>query len=900
MLESSLAAALHFTLEFAGFVVATGAAVLVASRSELLPGRALGRFTAAGGFLVLALVSVLHGASFIRADADTALIALRAVGWVVIGLAIAGAQPVAASSAVIASGKPILFAPAGASLFAGLAAAARARSHHALNRMAVAAAITAAAEALIAITRSTVVEDASGSRLLYAAHGLRFLGYLTLCAWLWTVVQRSVKSRFIAAIAALLVVVVLALSTTLTAVISNNIEAEGLARVRTQLTAALRDIEDQEEDLGAFLADLNTSADFDQAVNSGALEQTAVELAGSETLDLDFFGFVSDRATVLAGDGPATSASRVGPLGPTQRAALLESSVVAQARDAGRAFVGVGALRNQSAAVLAAVPVGSGRRETVVLAGRYLDGSTIEEVSARVDPARASLFIDGRPVVSALDTVPPLPAFVRDQPPSTIVTRQQQLHADELFSAFARLESRDGDVIFALSAPSEVVSDTRQDLTRAMFLAALAVGGIALILAWLSGRRITRPIRKLTVTADAVASGDLSARAPVSGEDELGLLGTTFNDMTSSLVRKTEEEQALRNRIETIIQSMADGLVAVDNRGRILAFNIEAELLSGVRAEDALGSSVGDVLDVRDARGEAMTLPIHSLTEGAVGGVYMARRLGPPVPVAITTAVLHDEDGAVAGGVAVIRDMSREHELEKLKGEFLSNISHELRTPLTPIKGYAEILSRSGVPEQRMVHFARGILDATQKLERIVALLVDYASIEAGKLAPRASSVDVGSIVESLAAEWGKRAPRHEFQTSISPHLPLASGDERLLKRTLEEVVDNAVKFSPGGGKVRLEARSATNGMDGGARVEVSVSDNGIGIAPEDLPTIFSDFHQLDSSETRTYGGLGLGLAFVQRIVQAHQGEVTVDSTPNAGTRLTIVIPAAGDGRVGV
>jgi two-component system sensor histidine kinase VicK len=340
---------------------------------------------------------------------------------------------------------------------------------------------------------------------------------------------------------------------------------------------------------------------------------------------------------------------------------------------------------------------------------------------------------------------------------------------------------------------------------------------------------------------------------------------------------------------------MADGLVAVDADKKVLAFNVEAEVLTGVPSDEAIGKSVDDVLDVRDAQGEKVTLPVYKLGAGSVGGVYLMRRIGSPIAVAVTSAVLKDDEDVVFGGVAVVRDMSREHELERMKSEFLQNISHELRTPLTPIKGYAELLSLREMAPEKTKRFAGGILESTERLERIVGLLVDFSAMESGRLAPRSRPVDVGSLVESLAREWGSRSEKHRLIAEVDPGLPRVSGDERLLRRSLEEILDNAIKFSPEGGTIRLEAYSPPSPTRD-AVVEVAVSDEGIGISSEELPYVFADFRQADSSETRTYGGLGLGLAFVQRIVDAHRGEVAVESDQAHGTRLTIRLPAARSG----
>jgi PAS domain S-box-containing protein len=871
MLESALDAPIHFTIEFSSLVVAAGAALLVPARPLLFRGRALGRITASAGFMLIAIASALHGAAFVALDSDALLVGLRVSGWLIVALGLAGA---------LTSSTGYRLAAIGAAAFL----------------------LGVGAEALAAVAQEP------GDLYDDFAHVARAGATIALAVFVWAGVRSSIRSRFVWAFAALLIVVLLALSTSLNAVISNNVEREELDRVRTQLNAAMQSIEGQERDVGEFVRAIQESNGIPEAIATGGdLTAIALALATETGGEVDFVAFLDPSGDLLAagGRGPSLIGEdgelETGDLAQTDLLVVLGSPIVRTLDEQQKVAVGIDHLVGDAIAILGAGeiqdPSNPTRRVGVVVVGRHLDAATIDEISHRVEPAAATLLLGNRVVATTLATGMTLPDEIRGLDNGTAVL-EQRVGDDSYFSAFSRLNSVTGEVTLALSSPTEIIASTRRDVIRSLFLAALGVGIVALFLAWLSGRRITRPIEALTKTAHAVRTGDVDARVRVGSDDEIGQLGETFNEMTGNLVRASLQEQALRARIETIIQSMADGLVAVDSEKRVLAFNVEAELLTGVRAETALGRTIDDVLDVRDARGESVRLPIHSLREGAVGGVYMARRYGVPIPVAVTSAILRGENDGIAGGVAVIRDMSREHELEKIKGEFLSNISHELRTPLTPIKGYAELLTRPNLPSGKADKFARGILESTQRLERIVALLVDYSSMEAGRLTPRTSSVDIGSIVEDLADEWSDRAPRHDVAAAVNGSLPRVAGDERLLRRSLEEIVDNAIKFSPNGGHIRLEARrgAAGNGLpDDQTFVEVSVTDEGIGIPAEDLPKIFSDFHQVDSSETRTYGGLGLGLAFVQRIVQAHQGQVRVESEPDKGTRLTIAIPALGE-----
>jgi PAS domain S-box-containing protein len=537
--------------------------------------------------------------------------------------------------------------------------------------------------------------------------------------------------------------------------------------------------------------------------------------------------------------------------------------------------------------------------------GRWVDFLVMEGIAAPLD-SHASLLLDNTQVVAS-----DLPKALRADlvtPPEQEerlgltggASTQLRLGSDNYFTGYAQISNGGIDVAtLVITSEATVIAGTRNAVNRLLFAAAMIVAAVALGLAWLSGRRITRPIQELTATAQLVREGDLSAQAPVAGEDEVGQLGETFNEMTASLLRMTEnlrlaarEESALRARIETIIQSMADGLVAVDADMNVLAYNREAEHLTGVPAEEAIGRPVSEILVARDGQGTEVPLPIHSLAEGSIGSVFLDSRGRSGIPVAITSAVLKGDDDVISGAVAVIRDTTREREIERMKTEFLSNISHELRTPLTPIKGYAEILGRKPVSREKQLQFVGGILESTSRLERIVELLVDFAAMEAGRMAPRSSQVDMATLLNDLSDRWKKRAPNHRLQTELPPALPVIVGDERLLRRSLEEVLDNAIKFSPRGGTITLSAKTVpSNGVSEPLRLEVTITDEGIGINPDDLPQIFSDFRQLDGSETRTYGGLGLGLAFVRRIAQAHDGDVRVESVPDEGTSFTIQLP---------
>jgi PAS domain S-box-containing protein len=334
---------------------------------------------------------------------------------------------------------------------------------------------------------------------------------------------------------------------------------------------------------------------------------------------------------------------------------------------------------------------------------------------------------------------------------------------------------------------------------------------------------------------------------------------------------------------------MGDGLIAADHAGSVVTFNPAAAAILGRPRESVVGRPLGQVLEIRNEEGRAIPLG-RALPPGTA---FVERPDGRPVPVAIVSSPLRDLDGRRFGQVLVLRDMTREHEVERMKTEILSNVSHELRTPLTPIIGYAEILSDRDVPGERVQQFAVSMLSSAHRLERIVAMLVDFAAMGGGRMAIEAEPTSLRPLVQRAVEEWQGRTDRHEFVTRFEPAIPQALVDVGLMRRAIDEVLDNAVKYSPQGGTVTVSLSPQNSQGHPPQMLRLEVKDEGIGIAPADLPRIFEDFRQLDASDTRSFGGLGLGLAFVKRIVDAHRGTITAESSPGEGTTFSLLLPAA-------
>jgi PAS domain S-box-containing protein len=447
----------------------------------------------------------------------------------------------------------------------------------------------------------------------------------------------------------------------------------------------------------------------------------------------------------------------------------------------------------------------------------------------------------------------------------------------------------------AVTVEGSVIDSTRADLFHKLFFVALLAAVFALALAAAAGSRLGAPLRKLALTASQISRGDLSVRSGLRSSDEIGLLGASFDEMAGSIERMASELREGAAQMEAVLNSMTDALVAADPLGLVAMMNPAAEAMLGVRATREMGKPVSAVIRAEDRSGNSLADRFELPNFEAWSAVGMVQNRDGLLPVALSGAPIRSEQGGVLGAVYVLRDMRRELEIERAKTEFLSNISHELRTPLTPIKGYAEMLRRDQqlaagrqlAPEKRRA-FLDGILESSERLERTVDILVNFAAMEAGRLVLRTEPVECSNLVHEVCERWRSRSDRHRVDEEVTGR-PRVLADRRLLERSIDELIDNAVKFSPEGGVVTVRAELI--GAGDGRAVEISVSDEGIGIAPTDFDRIFTDFSQIDGSATRRYGGLGLGLPFVQRVVAAHGGTLDATSEPGRGSTFVMRLP---------
>ncbi|MGH2653005.1 MAG: ATP-binding protein [Actinomycetota bacterium] len=856
------------------------------------------RWLGAAGFLTLAAAEAYHGAGF-AVDADSSAVLMRTAGFaLVLGaslLPLGRREGVPAVVAVPAG----LVPPAALAALAGAVAGWRRRHQRSGSWLGVGLVLLGASDAALAVGRDWD---------LAASHGLRVAGYLAIARFVVALTRQSVRFRFMVGFSALLVAVILVVASAVSTVVDRNLRSQTLSRLRSQAQEANVQVDQLAGTSSNTLVAI--SGIFEGHLRRGDPVPGVSNLHSSLFSQLGFLMFIDRDRQLLGLDG----------LDEETALELVGGQVVSSALRTGGVKTSLDDLQaSRSLALVAAFGVTDerGRVVGVGIAGSLLTSEFLERLAVTGEQARAIAYLGFRgrsPIPVARAGEPPGPEGEQPIAPEVLTAtfrrflegggaegRILEIGGVQHFAALAPLRRSNGsDVgLLVVAEPTTVLAATQREVTQVLFLLTLAVVALAVVAAAFAARRITRPLVALTYAARRVRAGELDARAEARGEDEVADLAHAFNRMTESVsgmtteLREAAAEQTrLRARLETVVNSMGDGLIAVNDVGRVVTYNPAAGTLVGLPRSRVVGKPLKDVLHVRDSAGR----PVGGRRAVPTGTAFVRRPDGEDVPVAISSSPLMDGAGEPLGRVYVLRDMSREHEVERMKSEFLSNVSHELRTPLTPIIGYSEILHRRQVPNRKAREFAGGILESARRLERIVAMLVDFSAIEAGRMAVTMESTPIRPIVTRAVEAWRERSTRHRIVTRIGRGLPPAMVDVPLVSRILDELIDNAVKYSPGGGKVVVavsQEEVARRSGRQGRMLRVDVRDQGIGIEPEDIARIFQDFRQVDASDTRAFGGLGLGLAFVKRVVEAHGGTISAVSEPGKGSAFSFTIPAA-------
>lgn len=435
----------------------------------------------------------------------------------------------------------------------------------------------------------------------------------------------------------------------------------------------------------------------------------------------------------------------------------------------------------------------------------------------------------------------------------------------------------------SLNVMDEAMGATRDIILWSAVIALILTSAFAFFLS----KRVTAPLLKMRESAAEVTKGRFDVQVPILTHDEIGELAKTFNKMREKLEINMNALKQEKEQLSSILRSMADGVITINNQGEILVTNPPADLFL-----KAWSASQGNITsnEVKEVPSQLVALLKESVKTGKdqtgemdFQGRFWSFIVSPQF-----------DNQSIRGAVVVLRDMTEERKLDKLRKDFIANVSHELRTPVSMLQGYSEALidGIAGNEEERK-EIVKIINEESLRMGRLVNELLDLARLESGHMRLHKEIVEIIPYIERIGRKFYGLAKENNVDLNV--HIDALQTkyyfDPDRIEQVLTNLIDNAIRHTPENGLVELKVTSEKNGL------KLEVQDKGSGIPSEDLPFIFERFYKADKARTRGRSGTGLGLAIAKNIIDAHRGTISVYSAIGEGTRFTILLPDFDKGK---
>lgn len=419
--------------------------------------------------------------------------------------------------------------------------------------------------------------------------------------------------------------------------------------------------------------------------------------------------------------------------------------------------------------------------------------------------------------------------------------------------------------------------EVMKSILKNIFLALLIGLVLSVFLGYVFSKSLIAPLVRLKNSASHMAKGNFSDKIKVSGDDEIGSLTEAFNHMAEELNFTMSEMAAEKNKIETVLLYMTDGVVAFNSDGKLIHINPAAMKLLGVTEESVTGFD------------EFFAMLGTDITIGQF--LYLAKE---PAEKSIDydgrhfmvyLAPLESED-KVIGVVSVFQDYTKQQRLDNARREFVANVSHELRTPITVIKSYTETLMDYPGHDETENNFLAVIDGETDRMTRLISDLLSLSQLD-NNIEMKKEPFDLKELLELACHRMNVEAKKHGQKIVFKAEelVPKVSGDRNRLEQVIVNIIGNAVKYTQDGGEIWVSL-NADKGF-----AYIKVRDNGIGIPKEDIPHLFERFYRVDKARSRAKGGTGLGLAIAKEIIDAHGGNINIESEEGEGTEVTVALP---------
>lgn len=459
----------------------------------------------------------------------------------------------------------------------------------------------------------------------------------------------------------------------------------------------------------------------------------------------------------------------------------------------------------------------------------------------------------------------------------------------KIVSPISPISGNSGNPLGIISVTTNIESRYTQvkDIGVIFVSSSLIAIVLVIIITFLISQGITKPIAEMKKQTEKIAEGNYTGEVKIYSDDELGQLGQAINDLSFKIKEAQESTESERQRLDSVLRHMSDGVIATDRRGRIVIMNTAALDILNLKSEKVIGIPLLEILPLEER------VTFRELLETQQERLIHLEEDGEDSMIQCEFSVIQRESGFISGLVCVLTDVTEQQKIERERRNFVSNVSHELRTPLTSIKSYTEALV-DGAWENKEIApgFLNVIETETDRMMRMITDLLNLSRMDQNRFGLEKEFINMNELVvhivnrfEMVLQSEPYRDKNYRILMDITQRDLWVELDQDKITQVLDNIINNAIKYSPDGGRIIIRL------METHTDIIVSVSDEGLGIARKDIPHLFDRFYRVDKARSRAMGGSGLGLAIAQEVVQLHGGKIWVNSIENKGSTFFVSLP---------
>ncbi|MDP5276052.1 cell wall metabolism sensor histidine kinase WalK [Chengkuizengella axinellae] len=450
------------------------------------------------------------------------------------------------------------------------------------------------------------------------------------------------------------------------------------------------------------------------------------------------------------------------------------------------------------------------------------------------------------------------------------------------------VKNDDNKVIGAIyiKASTKELFETINNIKQIFIAGTIIALVLTVMLSIVLSNTITHPIKMITKKAKAMADGKYNQQVEIRSSDEIGQLGYAFNYMVERLKDALSSNEEEKNKIASILSNMSDGVIATDDMGKVIVINLRAEQMLDIREEDVVGREIAEILGTSKEQ-----IGRYVLGEQNSAMIELPRMDGgESLQVKVTFTPIQRRGKGVTGTIIVLQDVTEQEKLNQSRREFVANVSHELRTPLTTIKSYLEALEDGALSDADLAKRFVGVTrNEADRMIRLVSDLLHLSRYDSNQTVVMKRETEIKQMLEDVVDRFSFQLNQREIEMklTVDKSIKTMMVDPDKLDQVLDNLVSNAIKYTPDKGIIMINCNKKQQDW-----IKISIEDNGVGIPKRDIHRIFERFYRVDKARSRNMGGTGLGLSIAKEIINAHGGEIMLESELHKGTKVTFILPA--------